>query len=744
MYSSSFGNAKDSKAVFAKKAKPKNLKANSHSTLISSDEIIKSAKNSKILNNTSRSILSFQAEDFSHDDKKISTTEPSIKFKPKKKSSNDLNTNLTKSGMLNNDNILKINQIFDPLKSAPMVEKLFSFGLKTEHCAAKGAKLVSSKEFSPGDLIFSEKTNYVALHSDRLHLNCSNCLLYKLKAKSITNKSNLKRCSTCKSVYYCSRECQLADWPLHKLECKLLSKHKKISISIRLVLRILVLLNDPKNSFDSQLIENSLESHFSRHSNDQILNISNLARLVISLNEDLQFSSLSNKSITLLFLKIYVNAFCLIDSELDNIGIGLFTTGFLFNHSCAPNCFASFSGNSLYLRALTPIIPGEELTISYLDQTMYYKTRQAVLEKNYFFKCNCSLCSQQKNNNDQHSYHADDIPETKKIESKTSTNSIKPIDVEKANINVLKTAPLNNDITSHRLFNLQDKFPSLAQRLESLLIEIELQNVSNSWELSKNDADTPNLQNSENFNDSFSNNDIFEHLKKPTVNDFVLEHGLLSDLKDSEFVENQLQKVSISYQEPTLSSTFSEKMQLLDPQTVVTSFIEKLDSIKSQLVPYKKLSDFDSSLAQINSLLSLADKIRSAFCDTTLTHFMLYLNSNKLDICMELKRFDLCLQPVDNIINLLETIFQQCSTKCNFSPKLTFYKVMKLKLFINSCDPIYSSNKNLIADLKKMKIFSNNIHSDIVKFYNADDLLAIEFSALKNQLTVLLINSGQN
>ena len=29
----------------------------------------------------------------------------------------------------------------------------------------------------------------------------------------------LKKCKTCLKVYYCSRECQVADWQAHKLNC---------------------------------------------------------------------------------------------------------------------------------------------------------------------------------------------------------------------------------------------------------------------------------------------------------------------------------------------------------------------------------------------------------------------------------------------------------------------------------------------------------------------------------------------
>ena len=38
--------------------------------------------------------------------------------------------------------------------------------------------------------------------------------------------AKLKRCTACKSVSYCTRECQQQHWPQHKLECKLLQQQR--------------------------------------------------------------------------------------------------------------------------------------------------------------------------------------------------------------------------------------------------------------------------------------------------------------------------------------------------------------------------------------------------------------------------------------------------------------------------------------------------------------------------------------
>lgn len=48
----------------------------------------------------------------------------------------------------------------------------------------------------------------------------------ELKPCNVCKKLTIKKCAGCKLAYYCSRECQEADWKIHKLTCKSTSKSK--------------------------------------------------------------------------------------------------------------------------------------------------------------------------------------------------------------------------------------------------------------------------------------------------------------------------------------------------------------------------------------------------------------------------------------------------------------------------------------------------------------------------------------
>lgn len=66
------------------------------------------------------------------------------------------------------------------------------------------------------------------------------------------------------------------------------------------------------------------------------------------------------------------------------------------NHSCEPNVRVTYVnspefGLQAHLLALRPILPGEELLQSYIDQFQPYAARHKAL-KDYGFQCECTKC----------------------------------------------------------------------------------------------------------------------------------------------------------------------------------------------------------------------------------------------------------------------------------------------------------------------------------------------------------------
>ncbi|GJJ73926.1 hypothetical protein EMPS_06284 [Entomortierella parvispora] len=75
------------------------------------------------------------------------------------------------------------------------------------------------------------------------------------------------------------------------------------------------------------------------------------------------------------------------------IGLALYVQSMPFlNHSCVPNCIYTFRGARVECRAIRKVQPGEELTISYIDQIDLTKVRQRHLQDQYHFTCDCPLC----------------------------------------------------------------------------------------------------------------------------------------------------------------------------------------------------------------------------------------------------------------------------------------------------------------------------------------------------------------
>ncbi|XP_072932839.1 protein-lysine N-trimethyltransferase SMYD5 [Epargyreus clarus] len=78
-------------------------------------------------------------------------------------------------------------------------------------------------------------------------------------------------------------------------------------------------------------------------------------------------------------------------------GSGLFRLQSACNHSCDPNVEVCFphGNHRLQLRALKPLMPGDEICISYLDECSLRRSRhsrQKELAQNYLFLCWCQRC----------------------------------------------------------------------------------------------------------------------------------------------------------------------------------------------------------------------------------------------------------------------------------------------------------------------------------------------------------------
>ncbi len=60
--------------------------------------------------------------------------------------------------------------------------------------------------------------------------HCNSCGITSDKIlNSDDKKKNLLRCSGCKKVQYCGKECQLKDWKVHKVECKKVTNSNSVN-----------------------------------------------------------------------------------------------------------------------------------------------------------------------------------------------------------------------------------------------------------------------------------------------------------------------------------------------------------------------------------------------------------------------------------------------------------------------------------------------------------------------------------
>ncbi|KAI0287197.1 SET domain-containing protein [Russula brevipes] len=274
-----------------------------------------------------------------------------------------------------------------------------------------GRGIYAKERLKRGGTIFSTKPPVYVLSTKNLEHLCSSCV-------SPAPPAGLKRCTRCKSVWYCDAACQSIDWALHKKECAAMQRWAAGAPSpdvaipaepIRCLGR--VLWGKQKRGLNSVWTRevDAMQSHRTSLPPEAAESHTHLAHAVIRYlgltapEELVPFGIDSAAGIVDLVSRFATNSITLTSPSLAPLGVCVSPLVALVNHSCDPNAVAVFPRSSkdhasqepeVQVIAIRDISPGEEVFTSYIDTTLPRDQRQAALSATYNFSCQCQLCSQ--------------------------------------------------------------------------------------------------------------------------------------------------------------------------------------------------------------------------------------------------------------------------------------------------------------------------------------------------------------
>ncbi|XP_067149430.1 histone-lysine N-methyltransferase SMYD3 isoform X2 [Apteryx mantelli] len=221
----------------------------------------------------------------------------------------------------------------------------------------KGSGLRCLRRLRPGELLFRAEPFAYVVTKEQLGGVCERCL---------RRNEHLHRCSQCKVAKYCGKSCQKEAWQDHKQECKCLKSIKPNfpPDSVRLAGRIVFKLLRPSVCLSEKLYSFSdLQSNTEQLSEEMKEGLRHLAQtLQLYLKAEIQDASQLPPAIDFfqIFTKVTCNCFTISNGEMQDVGVGLYPSMSLLNHSCDPNCVIVFEGYQLLLRSIQEIQIGEE------------------------------------------------------------------------------------------------------------------------------------------------------------------------------------------------------------------------------------------------------------------------------------------------------------------------------------------------------------------------------------------------
>eukprot|EP00934_Nitzschia_sp_Nitz4_P008491 Nitzschia sp. Nitz4//scaffold168_size48592//19265//20779//NITZ4_007048-RA/size48592-processed-gene-0.47-mRNA-1//1//CDS//3329538315//8481//frame0 len=268
-------------------------------------------------------------------------------------------------------------------------------------------RAVTSKRLQPGAVILRNAPLAHVLHNRREQ--CSTCGI---------KRESLSRCSRCQQIWYCSRACQAADFPFHKVECRepslLLTSdapESTAALLVRTFLRLEISSDPPACSVTGSVVDCS-KQHFEALLPSELPLVADDSRDVQRatqalfnqrkrLKRDDDRTSLATR-MEAYMRRFRCNNFGVLDDMVRIEAGAVYPLGALLNHSCSPNCVLRYRwdptiaakprGPILEIVAAREIEQGEELTHSYVELVAATVERKARLLELYGFNCECQRC----------------------------------------------------------------------------------------------------------------------------------------------------------------------------------------------------------------------------------------------------------------------------------------------------------------------------------------------------------------
>ncbi|PRP87127.1 NADPH:quinone reductase-like protein [Planoprotostelium fungivorum] len=283
----------------------------------------------------------------------------------------------------------------------------------------KGRHFVAARNIKSGEEVLRVAPSAAALRIEYLHEYCSGCFRPLPLIPSIPKNKGSKHvnCRNCKRITFC-RECAKKELVIHEEsgECQLLKMDFQddplIHMFSRILLRLLHLSRTGSNEVKNLVKETtgpaktplnhaicdtwgdvlSLQPGIDTEARKQSSSLTVPVMALIGNAGDLKFELPAEEIMENIVSILLTNGHEI--SYPRPLGVGLYPTAAVFNHSCLPNvAFSHDNQGAISFRALSDVEKGTELCSSYIDIILPTAERQITLRSRYGFDCHCSRCT---------------------------------------------------------------------------------------------------------------------------------------------------------------------------------------------------------------------------------------------------------------------------------------------------------------------------------------------------------------